>query len=62
MPGIRIGDECIAATASVVMKDMPSNCLIAGNPARVIEKNVHTGPWGYRVPAPTGQLADVKAD
>ncbi len=53
LPGIRIGDECIVAPASVVMKDIPSNCLVAGNPARVMETNVHTGPWGYRVPAPT---------
>ena len=28
------------------MKDVPSNCLVSGNPARVIEKGIQTGPLG----------------
>jgi acetyltransferase-like isoleucine patch superfamily enzyme len=46
MPGIRIGDNCVVAAASVVMKDVPSNCLVAGNPARIIEKGIQTGRLG----------------
>lgn len=46
LPGIRIGDNCVVAAASVVMKDVPPNCLVAGNPARVMEKNIRTGRWG----------------
>ena len=46
MPGIRIGDNCVVAAASVVMKDVPSNCLVAGNPARIMEKGIQTGRLG----------------
>ena len=46
MAGIRIGDNCVVAAASVVMKDVPSNCLVAGNPARIMEKGIKTGPRG----------------
>jgi acetyltransferase-like isoleucine patch superfamily enzyme len=46
MPGIKIGDECIVAPGSVVIKDVPSNTLVAGNPARAIERGITTGRWG----------------
>ncbi len=46
MPGVKIGDNCVVAVASVVMKDVPSNCLVAGNPARIMEKGIQTGPLG----------------
>ncbi len=46
--GVRIGDSCIVAPGSVVMRDVPSGCLVAGNPARVIEKDLQLGPWGIR--------------
>jgi acetyltransferase-like isoleucine patch superfamily enzyme len=46
MPGVTIGDECIVAPASVVMKDVPSNTIVAGNPARAIERDIRTGRWG----------------
>jgi acetyltransferase-like isoleucine patch superfamily enzyme len=46
MPGVRVGDNCVVAVASEVMKDVPPNCLVSGNPARVIEKGIQTGRWG----------------
>ena len=46
MPGVKIGDNCVVAAASVVMKDVPANCFVAGNPARIIEKGIQTGPLG----------------
>jgi acetyltransferase-like isoleucine patch superfamily enzyme len=46
MPGVTIGDNCVVAVASVVMKDVPPNSLVSGNPARVIEKGIQTGRWG----------------
>lgn len=46
LPGVRIGDNCVVAAASVVMKDVPSNCLVAGNPARIMEKGIQTGRLG----------------
>lgn len=50
LPGVRIGNNCIVAAASVVARDIPSGCLVAGNPARVIEQNVRTTHWGVRLP------------
>jgi acetyltransferase-like isoleucine patch superfamily enzyme len=38
MAGVRVGDHCVVAAANVVMKDVPSNCLVAGNPARIMER------------------------
>jgi acetyltransferase-like isoleucine patch superfamily enzyme len=46
MPGVTIGDECVISPASVVLKDVPPNTLVAGNPARQIERGIRTGRWG----------------
>ena len=63
MPGVTIGDNCVVAVASVVMKDVPSNCLVAGNPARIMEKGIKTGRWGIiqREPEQTGSVPDQAA-
>lgn len=45
-PGIRIGDHCIIAPGSVVMNDIPSHSIAAGNPARIIRANISTGTYG----------------
>lgn len=37
IPGVTIGDEVVIATGSVVTKDVPPRCLVAGIPARVIK-------------------------
>jgi len=36
MPGITVGDEVITGAGSVVTKDVPSNSIVAGNPAWII--------------------------
>lgn len=46
MCGVTIGDEVIVGAGSVVTKDVPSNCIVAGNPARVIKQNIHTNNYG----------------
>jgi len=40
LPGVRIGDEVIVGAGSVVTKDVPSNVIVAGNPARIIRENI----------------------
>ena len=49
LPGIKIGDNCVVAAASVVMKDVPSNCLVAGNPARIMEKAFKPAGWASSI-------------
>lgn len=34
MPGVTIGNDVIVGAGSVVTKDIPDNCLYAGNPAK----------------------------
>lgn len=36
LPGIKIGENSIIGSNSVVTKNIPDNCIAAGNPARVI--------------------------
>ena len=36
MPGVTIGSNVVIGGGSVVTKDIPSNCVAAGNPCRVI--------------------------
>lgn len=40
MPGIKIGDHVIIGAGSVVTKDVPSNSIVAGNPARIIKTGI----------------------
>lgn len=40
LPGVHIGKECVIGAGSVVTKDIPSNCIAAGNPAKVIRKGI----------------------
>ena len=49
LPGVTIGDQCIVAAASMVARDVPAGSLVAGNPARVVERNIRTGHYGVRV-------------
>ena len=46
MCGIRIGDECIIGSGAIVTKDVPSNCIVAGNPAKIIKTSIHTKKYG----------------
>jgi len=40
LPDVTIGDGAIIAAGSVVTKDVPAGCLVAGVPAKVIKENV----------------------
>lgn len=37
-PGVTIGDRCVIGAGSVVVKDIPSDSLAVGNPAKIIRK------------------------
>ena len=36
MPGVNIGDNVIVGTGAIVTKNVPSNSVVAGVPAKVI--------------------------
>ena len=38
---IIIGDNVVVGANSVVTKDVPSNCIVAGSPARIISNNTN---------------------
>jgi acetyltransferase-like isoleucine patch superfamily enzyme len=40
LSGVKIGDEVAVGAGAVVTKDIPSNSIAVGNPARVIKKNI----------------------
>lgn len=40
LKGVTIGDGAIVAAGSVVTKDVPSNSIVAGNPATIVRSNV----------------------
>jgi acetyltransferase-like isoleucine patch superfamily enzyme len=46
LSGIQVGDESIVAAGSVVTKDVPSRCVVAGNPAQIIRRDISVGPYG----------------
>ena len=41
LKGVTIGDNAIIAAGSVVTKDVPSNTVVAGVPAKVIKTNIN---------------------
>ena len=46
MPNITIGNHVIVAAGSVVTKDLPDNCIVAGNPAKIIKTDIETIDYG----------------
>ena len=37
-PGVKIGNMAVVAAGAVVTKDVPENCLVGGNPAKIIKR------------------------
>lgn len=46
MPGITIGDNAIIGGGTVVTKNVPCNCIVAGNPGKIIREGIQTGKFG----------------
>lgn len=49
MPGVTIGDEVIVGSGAIVTKNVPSNSIVAGNPAKVIKSGIHTKRFGQLI-------------
>lgn len=45
-PGVTIGDGVVVAGGAVVLRDVPADCIVAGNPARVIRNGIRAGRFG----------------
>lgn len=56
-PGVTIGDGVIVAGGAVVLRDVPSDCVVAGNPARVIRNGIGAGRFGRLPEADAAQRA-----
>lgn len=59
MPGVTLGDNVLVAAGSIVTKSVPSNSIVAGNPAKIIcsiddyynrnkKFNIHTKGLSYK--------------
>lgn len=46
LPGVTIGDGSIVAAGSVVNRDVPPGCIVAGNPAKIIKEGIETVEYG----------------
>ncbi len=46
LPGVTIGDESIVAAGAVVMDDVPPRCIVGGNPARILRRDIEVGRFG----------------
>jgi acetyltransferase-like isoleucine patch superfamily enzyme len=46
LPGVTIGDGCIVGAGSVVTRSVPPGCVVAGNPAKIVQEGVKTVAFG----------------
>ncbi|MFD2514326.1 acyltransferase [Pontibacter locisalis] len=46
LPGLRIGDNVIVGSGTVITKDVPANSIVAGNPGRIIKSGIGTKRFG----------------
>lgn len=46
LPGVTIGDETVVGSGAVVHEDVPSRCIVAGNPARILRSGIEVGRFG----------------
>ena len=49
MAGITIGDEVIVGSGAIVTKNIPSHCIVVGNPAKIIKSDIRTKKFGQLV-------------
>ena len=45
-PGVNVGNMCIIGAGSIVIEDVPDRCIVGGNPARILRRDVGLGNYG----------------
>ena len=45
LPGLHIGNHVFVAAGSVVTKDVPDHCMVAGNPAKIIKEGIELNDY-----------------
>lgn len=40
LKGVTIGSGAVVAAGAIVTKDVPANCVVAGNPAKIVKSNI----------------------
>lgn len=60
LPGVRIGNSCIVGAGSVVTKSVPDNCIVAGNPAVILQRDVQLLTYGRIDPKWAKAQAEAK--
>ena len=61
LPGVSIGNNVIVGAGAAVFDDVPDNCIVAGNPAKILRRNIVTGPYGRLPEADENQARLWKA-
>jgi acetyltransferase-like isoleucine patch superfamily enzyme len=46
LPNTSIGDNTVIGIGSIITKNIPSNCMAAGTPCKVLRENVYPNPIG----------------
>jgi serine acetyltransferase len=57
LAGVTIGEGAVVSAGSVVLKDVPPNCLVRGNPATVMYE-IFRGPESAKPSVPVSRVRD----
>jgi putative colanic acid biosynthesis acetyltransferase WcaF len=57
LAGVTIGEGAVVSAGSVVLKDVPPNCLVRGNPATVVYE-IFRGPESAKPSVPMSRVGD----
>jgi acetyltransferase-like isoleucine patch superfamily enzyme len=57
LPGVTIGEGAVVSAGSVVLQDVPANCLVRGNPATIVHE-IFRNPEFVKASAPVARSRD----
>ncbi len=49
LPGVVVGNNSVVAAGAVVTTNVPPNTIVAGNPAKVIKRDIKVGKYGVLI-------------